>query len=272
MEFVFVDSNNNQIDHLTQWDIGQSLNIKTNIFNVPPVFHFCNIKSQEALVVQSTLNSSKNVVSVNIPNILLQQEYPIIAFVYEYSDQNSGKSIAEIRINVHKRPKPSYYSYVENIDKVSASAINSELKTDIANLTNNVKTNYVSFTSTQTLTDNQKEKARSNIGAISYDEASKCALYELTSSTKEINVVPGSSGLIGATWSSSETTWAGLWYFYSATKGVIVTQIVPAQNASVEGSTYTSSQTSVKISLTNSSSIIRHFSVMFMSGGLSDKS
>lgn len=105
------------ITHLTQWDIGQSLIINDTGLSSPPVFHFYNQNSKEAYVVSSTLKN--DIITVRIPNSLLQEGIPIVACLYAYSSPTSGKTLATIKIPVRPRPKPSGYEYTKDDDIIS---------------------------------------------------------------------------------------------------------------------------------------------------------
>ena len=137
-EITCLDKNGKSVTHLTQWDINQSLVIKGLGVKSSPEFHFCNKKSNEALVVSSTLNTLKDTLTVKIPNKLLEEPYPIFVYIYYYSESNSAKTIAEIKLPIRQRAKPSDYEYVENIDYVTAESI----KVDILNSVNNLSLKY----------------------------------------------------------------------------------------------------------------------------------
>lgn len=134
------------IHNLTQWDAGQSFYI-FNEFNLTeaPLFHFCNSQSEEALIVTATLSDNK--IAVDIPNILLQEPYSIIAYMYCYSTDTSARSIIAIKIPVRKRPKPSQYKYVENIEVTSLKRVEAQLN----NLISRVETNTTKLEETQTV-------------------------------------------------------------------------------------------------------------------------
>lgn len=116
------DINGNPITRLVQWDINQKITIPNLGLKNEPYFHFCNRKSKEAIVVSSVRNGENFV--AEIPNSLLQQPYPIIIYVYSYSDTNSARTIYTIKIPVTPRVKPSDYidsSAVYHYTKVSNS-------------------------------------------------------------------------------------------------------------------------------------------------------
>ena len=50
-EISCFDSQGNSIDHLTQWDLNQTLYIENWNYDTVPTFHFCNKKSKDAFVV-----------------------------------------------------------------------------------------------------------------------------------------------------------------------------------------------------------------------------
>lgn len=134
------------IHNLTQWDAGQSFYI-FNEFNLTeaPLFHFCNSQSEEALIVTATLSDNK--IAVDIPNILLQEPYSIIAYMYCYSTDTSARSIIAIKIPVRRRPKPSQYKYVENIEVTSMKRVEAQLN----NLISRAETNTTKLEETQTV-------------------------------------------------------------------------------------------------------------------------
>ena len=47
-----------RINHLTQWDKGQTICFETFGLTSPPVIHWCNRMSEEALQVKSSLKLS----------------------------------------------------------------------------------------------------------------------------------------------------------------------------------------------------------------------
>ena len=119
------DSYGNTIDYLTQWDYNRKLVMYIDNYDLlyAPEVHFCNQKSKEALVVQSEVEGNK--VMVDIPNILLQEHLPLFAYIYlsDVNNASSQKTIFSISIPVRYRPKPSDYTYIENIDRITAAQI-----------------------------------------------------------------------------------------------------------------------------------------------------
>lgn len=104
---ICMDEYDRVVTNLTQWDENITLNITgadLKIFTKAPSCHFCNSKSKEALVVDSTL--TKDGLTVKIPNILLTQPYTIFLYIYAYGEDDSGKTVETIRIPVRKKSKP----------------------------------------------------------------------------------------------------------------------------------------------------------------------
>lgn len=116
------DTYGNTITRLTQWDVNQSLVIENTELSYAPEFHFCNKNSVEALVVASSIDDN-GTITVKIPNSLLREPYTITAYMYAYSSDTSAKVLAIIKIPIIQRVKPSEYTYVENIDVLSAAKI-----------------------------------------------------------------------------------------------------------------------------------------------------
>ncbi len=150
------DSYDRVIEGFTQWDINQTLYLK-NVYDdfgltEAPMFHFCNKNSNEALVVQSTVEDN-NVIAVKVPNILLQESYPLIAYMYVYSlpskqkmgdltdvvSSASAKALVAIKLAVRPRVKPSQYKYVENIDSLTVAQIEKEIKDRLDKLESELK-------------------------------------------------------------------------------------------------------------------------------------
>lgn len=111
-ETTCLDENGNTVYSMTQYDTGQKLILElSNItFSSAPEIHFCNRLSKQSLPVQSTL--SNNQIIANIPNILLEQPYPLIAYVCATEANNTSckKTVSCIKIPINKRIPPSEYN------------------------------------------------------------------------------------------------------------------------------------------------------------------
>lgn len=132
------DSDNNLLKTLYQWDNNQVMTVRGIDMPPIPVFHFCNRRSHIALVVSPEVSGSD--LTVKIPNILLQQAEPIIAYVYQDTDNDGYRTMRAIHIPVIPRPKPDDYEYEENIDYISVAVLNSRLSELLHELTNGATT------------------------------------------------------------------------------------------------------------------------------------
>lgn len=158
-EVKCLDSYGNTIDDFSQWDIDQKIIISLNDYgddklSIAPMIHFSNKQrkreNKDALVVRSTILEGNTVV-VNVPNILLQEPYPLLVYVYLTDDEDvsSQKTVLSTEIIVRKRPKPSNYYYVENIERITAQQIKKEIKKEVVY---DINQNDISF-KTVTLID-----------------------------------------------------------------------------------------------------------------------
>lgn len=96
------------ITRLTQWDVNQTIKIKNiEINNKKIEIHFYNNYLSEGLSVEPEILN--NIISVMIPNILLQMPSPIIIDVYKYFNKESAKTIGTIKIPITPRKKPEDY-------------------------------------------------------------------------------------------------------------------------------------------------------------------
>lgn len=115
-------------DSLYQWDINQVLSVSGLNLDVAPEIHFSNSNMDRAIVRQATLD--KLIVSVNIPNSLLQEALTIKAHIGIY-EGNTFKVVELIEIPVIAKTRPSDYK-IENTDEEIYSF--EALKNDIANM------------------------------------------------------------------------------------------------------------------------------------------
>ena len=118
-----------------QWDTNQK--ITSDQFKVGDEIHLFNIKQPKALVVLAYELDNK--VVVNVPNILLQKSYPIIAYRV-YVDDDGKATIEEHQFEVNQRPKPENYVYTEtevlnysNLNDRLTTLENNEVSTELVN-------------------------------------------------------------------------------------------------------------------------------------------
>lgn len=114
MELKCYDINNQQITHLTQWDLNQQIIIHDLDIPETSYVHAANAQSKFALVCKSSYDSATNKLTFEVPNILLQKELSLKIYIYVVSPDSSAKTIHTIRIPVIPRAKPAEYIYEDN--------------------------------------------------------------------------------------------------------------------------------------------------------------
>lgn len=177
-EVPCLNLNGDTINRFYQWDIDQKIVIDLNgcderYLQNPPEVHFSNSSRKEALVVRSTVKYSGDdvvvqddsvatmhagdIIIADVPNILLQEPYPLLVYVYltDADDSSSQKTILYSEIPVRKRAKPSDYLYVENITRITAEMIKKEIESSTETARTNAinEINDVKTTSIATVTD-----------------------------------------------------------------------------------------------------------------------
>ena len=140
-------------EHLYQWDNGQKLKISGVGTNAD--IHFANKKSEKALVVTPTVTSGALVAP--IPNSLLTEPYPILAYVYVPSDDGS-KTIKSVTIYVEARKQPSDFVLEDDIgvttlESISqrANAIMSSIQSDYNNFKSTIQSELDEMKNTTTV-------------------------------------------------------------------------------------------------------------------------
>lgn len=125
----FNSYNNYTTDSLYQWDINQDVVINGLDLTVVPEIHFVNANMERAIVRQATLENG--VVTVRIPNSLLQEALTIDAFVGVY-EGDTFKLIEKIEIPVIPKARPQDYALTDSDEEIYSFK---ELENKIAALT-----------------------------------------------------------------------------------------------------------------------------------------
>lgn len=107
-------------DTLTQWDTNIQLMITGLSLNVTPTILFSNRISVTSEPVVTKM--SNGIIISEIPNGLLTEPYPIIAYV-RVTESDSTYTVATIKIPVISAKKPGDYEYIENISIVSYESL-----------------------------------------------------------------------------------------------------------------------------------------------------
>lgn len=122
-------------EHLYQWDNGQKLKISG--VGTTADIHFANKKSEKALVITPTVTSGA--MEAPIPNSLLAEPYPIIAYVYVPSD-DGARTIKTITIFVEARKQPSDFILEEDEGITTIETISQRANEVLQNATNQINT------------------------------------------------------------------------------------------------------------------------------------
>ena len=115
-EIVCYDNEGKVFDHFTQWDRNQSIIIRGADVSSVPVLHFYNKNSRTSLVVNPSIQDQS--IYAPVPNILLQEPYPIMAHVF-YTHEGASKAKYEIRLPVMPKPRPDDLLYTEVISGIT---------------------------------------------------------------------------------------------------------------------------------------------------------
>lgn len=102
-------------DSLYQWDLNQKLSVSGLNLTVAPEVHFSNSNMEKAIVRQANLKN--HVVSVDIPNSLLQEALTIKAHICIY-DNDTLKVIELIEIPVNPRVRPLDYKIEDSDEEI----------------------------------------------------------------------------------------------------------------------------------------------------------
>lgn len=116
MSNVVVTNNRYTVDSLYQWDLNQDLVIHGLSLPDFPEIHFTNDAMDRAIVRQATMDEA-GVITVKIPNSLLQKPYLIKAYVCRYVGE-TFQSLYCIEIPVKKRSIPKDYTITVSDEEV----------------------------------------------------------------------------------------------------------------------------------------------------------
>lgn len=102
-------------DSLHQWDINQVLNVTGLNLTVVPEVHFSNSHTDRAIVRQATMTN--RVVSVEVPNSLLQEPLRIFAHIGVYEGR-TFKVVEMVEIPVIARKRPADYQIQDSDEEL----------------------------------------------------------------------------------------------------------------------------------------------------------
>lgn len=109
MSIVTVIKNHYTVEPLYQWDSNQVLEIRGLSLASLPEIHFTNNAMERAIVRQATMDDA-GVITVDIPNALLQKPYKINVYVCTYTN-DTFETLYNIVVPVKPRKKPEDYVF-----------------------------------------------------------------------------------------------------------------------------------------------------------------
>ena len=160
LEAVFTDGVLSvKVVGLTQWDYGQQLKIKGLGLSSNVEVHFSNNGEKEAIVMQAS--ASGNDLVVDIPNVILEKDKDITAYVYTDTG-TSGETIRMVYMPVYTRVKPADFvsdqtskeveNWVEQAQEYAESAqANAEAVQEQVDRMDDILENVPDFDSYETL-------------------------------------------------------------------------------------------------------------------------
>lgn len=142
MAIVTVENNRYAVDFLYQWDINQVLEIRGLSLASVPEIHFSNYIMEKAIVRRATMDDA-GVITVDIPNSLLQKPYKITAYVCIY-EGDTFKSLYAVEVPVKARTRPSDYTIEDSDEEIYSfnaleAKLENTLKLSIENYNNAVE-------------------------------------------------------------------------------------------------------------------------------------
>ncbi len=120
------------VDSLYQWNKNQKLKISGLLVPNIPEIHFVNKAMPLALVRQSEVDG-EGTITVDIPNVLLENALPINVYVCVYEGE-VFRTLYALQIPVKARAKPSDYIYEKEEEVLSFNALHNRLTNSIVEM------------------------------------------------------------------------------------------------------------------------------------------
>ena len=158
---IILNSMGDPVNNYYQWDADQTIVLGGLQIDSSTTVHFCNMCSPNALVVAPDISGGK--LYAKVPNILLQSASPIIVYVYCSDDDTGSRTIYATQIAVIPRQKPEDYVYTET-EVLHYQKLDERIRAlEVGGGSGSPSGGVVLYT-IQSLTEDQKLQARSNIG------------------------------------------------------------------------------------------------------------
>lgn len=134
---TFYNQNRYNVSDLYQWDLNQVMTVYGLSLPSVPEFHFINDTMSRSIVRQATMDNA-GVISVEIPNALLQKPYTITAHIC-IRNGDKFKSLYKMALHVKPRNKPTDYTIEGDEDIYSFNVLENLVYEAVANLNVNTE-------------------------------------------------------------------------------------------------------------------------------------
>lgn len=132
MSTVRVEKHNYTVEPFYQWDRNQVLEIHGLSLPRTPEVHFYNNTMDRAVVRQATMDSA-GIITVSVPNGLLQKPYTITAHLCVYNGATFETQYT-IKLPVTPRTQPADYTIEDDGDVYSFNELNNKVGQAVADL------------------------------------------------------------------------------------------------------------------------------------------
>ena len=133
MAYLTVDRGGKyNVNPLYQWDKNQILEISGLTIPNTPEIHFVN-KSMTAALVRQGEKNDKGIITVPVPNIILEKSLPIDVYICTH-DGDFFRTLYALQIPVKSRQRPSDFIYESEDGILSFNALNNRLTDSIADM------------------------------------------------------------------------------------------------------------------------------------------
>ena len=132
MSIIRIEKHDYTVEPLTQWDRNQTLEIYGLSLARAPEVHFSNIGMERAITRQATMDSA-GVITVSVPNGVLQKPYTITAHLCAYTGA-TFETLYTIKIPVNERKQPADYSIEDDGDVYSFNELSNKVDQAVADM------------------------------------------------------------------------------------------------------------------------------------------
>lgn len=132
MSIIKIEKHKYSVDTLMQWDRNQTLEIYGLSLARAPEVHFSNMAMDRAITRQATMDS-KGVITVSVPNGLLQKPYTITAHLCQYNGA-TFETLYTVKIPVNERKQPADYTIEDDGDVYSFNALDAKVNQAVADM------------------------------------------------------------------------------------------------------------------------------------------